>query len=191
MRKFILVLGVVCVLLLAGCAGGKTDDIDTGTTSVTDETLANMENFLHDGETYSSELFVGMADTYEGTLDGERRQNYVFDLRSKENYDKGHIVGAINVKFDPKDAESFIERIPDDWSVYIIGDNDAEAKMMRDCLKEIDEHLFVYIIEGGYDELSKADGIEKYITTVPGDFTDFTRTEAEKKFDEIVNNKAE
>ena len=57
---------------------------------------------------------------------------------------------------------------------------------MRNSLKAIDEQLDVFVIEGGYDALSKAEGIEKFITTIPGEFADFTRTEAAKEFDELV-----
>ncbi len=186
MKRILLVLGIVFALMLAGCGVSEQTEVDNPDTKAHDEMMENQAKFLHDGETYTPELFVEMADTYEGTLDGEGQQDYVFDLRSKEDYDKGHIIGSVNVEFDPKDAESFIERIPSDWSVYIIGDDDAEAKVMRDSLKAIDEHLYIYVIEGGYEALSKAEGIEKYITIIPGEFADFTRTEAAKKHDELV-----
>ena len=147
----------------------------------------NMEKFLHDGDTYTAELFVEMADTYEGVLDGEDRQRYVFDLRSKEDYDSGHIVGAINI--DPKtaDFDAIIEKTPSDYSVYVIGNTDEEAKTFVANLKATDEEkLFAYAIVGGYEALEKADGIDKYISTEPGDFSDFTRTQAAKEFDELV-----
>ena len=186
MKKVLLVLGIICAMMLAGCGAEKTPKVENSDTEAHNEVMANQEKFMHGGETYTPELFVEMANTYEGTLDGEGQQDYVFDLRSKENYDKGHIVGAVNIEFNPEDAESVIEKIPSDWSVYIIGDDDTEAKTMRNSLKAIDEQLDVYVIEGGYDALSKAEGIEKFITTVPGEFADFTRTEAAKEFDELV-----
>ena len=180
MKKLALILAVVMMFAFAGCTSNENDVANSG-----NEVKENQEKFLHDGDTYSAELFVEFANTYEGILDGEGQQVYVFDLRSKEEYDNGHIIGSVNVEFTPEDAESFIERIPSDWNVYIIGDED-EAKVMHDSLKALDEKQFVYIVEGGYEALSKVDGIEPYITKTAGEWKDFTRTEAEEKLDKIT-----
>ena len=145
-----------------------------------------MEKFLHDGDTYTAELFVEMADTYEGVLEGEDRQRYVFDLRSKEEYDAGHIVGAINIDLKTADFDAIIEKTPSDYSVYVIGNTDEEARTFVANLKAADEEkLFAYAIVGGYEALEKAEGIDKYISTEPGDFSDFIRSEAAKKFEEL------
>ena len=182
MRKIALLLAVIMMFAFVGCTSNENQ--------VEDETMANMEKFLHGGDTYTAKLFVEMADTYEGRLDGEEQQSYVFDLRSKDDYDKGHIIGSINMEFNIDEAESLIEKIPSDWTVFIIADNDEEAKALASKLKEFDEQLFVYTIEGGYEALADADGIEKYITTEPGEFADFTRTESKEKFDKVVNSVA-
>lgn len=189
MKKLALVLAVVMMITLVGCASKENPPVDNQKEISTENDIQkNMKKFLHDGDTYTAELFVEMADVYDGTLFGDRQQTYVFDLRSKEEYDKGHIVGSINVDFTSDMAEELIEKIPSDYSVYVIGETDEDAKEMALKLKEVDEQLFVYIIEGGYDALLKVDGIDKYISTEPGDFGDFTRTEAEKKFNEIVES---
>ena len=94
MKKVLLILGIICAMMLAGCGAEKTPKVENPDTEAHDEVMANQEKFMHGGETYTPELFVEMANTYEGTLDGEGQQDYVFDLRSKEDYDKGHIVGA-------------------------------------------------------------------------------------------------
>ena len=186
MRKILLVLGIICALMLVGCGGQEQTENENPDTKAHDEMMANQEKFLHDGDTYTAELFVEMADTYEGVLEGEDRQRYVFDLRSKEEYDAGHIVGAINI--DPKtaDFDAIIEKTPSDYSVYVIGNTDEEAKTFVANLKAADEEkLFAYAIVGGYEALEKAEGIDKYISTEPGDFIDFTRSEAAKKFEEL------
>lgn len=113
------------------------------------------------------------------------QQSYVLDLRSKEKYDKDHIVGAVNIEYGLSNTEELIEKIPSDWSVYIIADNDEEGAALAASLKEYDEYLFVYTITGGYEALLDAEGIEKYITTIPGEFNKFTRTEAREKFEAI------
>ena len=41
------------------------------------------------------------------------------------------------------------------------------------------------LTQQGYEALEKAEGIDKYISTEPGDFSDFTRSEAAKKFEEL------
>ena len=187
MKKVLLILGIICAMMLAGCTGEQVDDVDTGKTSITDEVQSNMEKFMHDGETYTPELFVEMANTYEGTLAGENQQDYVFDLRSKEDYDKGHIVGAINIDPEILDFEAIIEKTPSDYCVYVIGNTDEEAKDFVAGLKAADEEkLFAYAIVGGYEALLDVEGIDKYISTEPGDFSDFTRTQAAKEFDELV-----
>ena len=186
MRKILLVLGIICALMLAGCGGQEQTAVENPDTKAHEEMMANQEKFLHDGDTYTAELFVEMADTYEGVLEGEDRQRYVFDLRRKEEYDAGHIVEAINIDPTTADFDAIIEKTPSDYSVYVIGNTDEEAKTFVANLKAADEEkLFAYAIVGGYEALEKAEGIDKYISTEPGDFSDFTRTEAAKKFEEL------
>ena len=187
MRKLALLLALTMVVSFAGCSSNKNgvakkqNEIRTE-----DQVEKNMEKFLHDGDTYTAELFVEMADTYEGVLEGEDRQRYVFDLRSKEEYDAGHIVGAINIDLKTADFDAIIEKTPSDYSVYVIGNTDEEARTFVANLKAADEEkLFAYAIVGGYEALEKAEGIDKYISTEPGDFSDFTRAEAAKKFEEL------
>lgn len=191
MRKLALILAVIMMFAFAGCTSNENqvednqNEVGAGN-QAEDETMANMEKFLHDGDTYTAELFVEMADTYDGRLDGEGQQSYVFDLRSKEDYDTGHIIGAINIDPEAADFDAIIEKTPSDYSVYVIGKTDEEAKAFVASLKAADEEkLFAYAIIGGYEVLKQAEGIDKYISTEPGDFSDFTRTEAAKKFDEI------
>lgn len=191
MRKLALILAVIMMFAFAGCTSNENqvednqNEVGTGNL-VEDETMANMEKFLHDGDIYTAELFVEMADTYEGRLDGEGQQSYVFDLRSKEDYDTGHIIGAINIDPETADFDAIIEKTPSDYSVYVIGKTDEEAKAFVASLKAADEEkLFVYAIVGGYEALKQAEGSDKYITTEPGDFDEFTRTEAARKFDEL------
>ena len=189
MKKTIGVIILAMVLLLAGCGVQEQTEVENPETKAHEEMMANQEKFLHDGDTYTAELFVEMANTYEGVLEGEDRQRYVFDLRSKEEYDAGHIVEAINIDPATADFDAIIEKTPSDYSVYVIGNADEEAKTFVANLKAADEEkLFVYAIIGGYEALQEVEGIDKYISTEPGDFSDFTRTEAAKKFDEIVNS---
>lgn len=186
MKKILLVLGIICALMLAGCGAEEQPKVENPDTKAHDEMMANQEKFLHDGDTYTAELFVEMADTYEGVLAGEDRQRYVFDLRSKEAYDAGHIVEAINIDPTTADFDAIIEKTPSDYCVYVIGNTDEEAKDFVANLKAADEEkLFAYAIVGGYEALEQAEGIDKYISTEPGDFSDFTRTEAAKKFEEL------
>ena len=90
MKKLALILAVVMMFAFAGCTSNENDVANSG-----NEVKENQEKFLHDGDTYSAELFVDFANTYEGILDGEGQQVYVFDLRSKEEYDNGHIIGSV------------------------------------------------------------------------------------------------
>lgn len=187
MRKLALLLALTMVVSFAGCSSNKNGvEKKQNEIRTEDQVEKNMEKFLHDGDTYTAELFVEMADTYEGVLEGEDRQRYVFDLRSKEEYDAGHIVGAINIDLKTADFDAIIEKTPSDYSVYVIGNTDEEAKTFVANLKAADEEkLFAYAIVGGYEALEKAEGIDKYISTEPGDFSDFTRSEAAKKFEEL------
>jgi len=192
MKKIILILGVVLMLVLAGCCVSEQTEVDNPDTNAHDEMMANQAKFLHDGDTYTAELFVEMANTYEDGLEGENRQRYVFDLRDKADYDAGHIVEAISIDPETADFDAIIEKTPSDYSVYVVGKTDEEAKDFVANLKAADEErLFAYAILGGYEALEQVEGFEKYVSTEPGDFSDFTRTEAEKKFNEIVDKTAE
>lgn len=187
MKKVLLILGMVLALALAGCGVSEQTEVDNPDTEAHDEMMENQAKFLHDGDTYTAELFVEMADTYEGVLAGEERQRYVFDLRDKADYNAGHIVGAINIDPETADFEAILEKTPSDYSVYVVGKTDEEAKEFVANLKSADEEkLFAYAILGGYEALEQTEGFDKYVSTKPGDFSDFTRTEAAKEFDELV-----
>ena len=189
MKKICLILAVTMALAVAGCSSEKTTIVyNQNKSEIEEEHMKMMEKFMHNGDTYTPELFVEMADYYEGILSGEGQQVYIFDLRSKEEYNKGHIEGSINITFLPEEAEKIIERIPDDYDIYIIGKTDEEAKAMAASLKALDEFQYIYTIEGGYEALINTDGIDKYITTEPEAFSDFTRTKAAKKFEALVES---
>lgn len=187
MKKVLLILGIVFAMMLAGCGANEQTEVENPDTKAHDEMMANQAKFLHDGDTYTAELFVEMADTYEGVLEGEDRQRYVFDLRDKSDYDAGHIVEAISIDPLTADFDAIIEKTPSDYTVYVVGKTDEEAKEFVANLKAADEEkIFAYAILGGYEALEQAEGIDKYISTEPGDFSDFTRTQAAKEFDELV-----
>ncbi len=183
-KKVLLILGIAVVMLLLGYLG----DFVVSFPSPEEERWLNMKKFFYDGDTYTAKLFVKMADTYGGILSGEDQQTYIFDLRSKEAYDAGHIEGAINIDAEKADLEYIIDRIPTDYTIYVIGETDEEAKAFITRLKEADEEEYsLYAIIGGYEELRETRGIKKYITTRPGCFGDFSRTGATKKFKELLS----
>ena len=189
MKNLALFLAVIMIAALVGCDLNRNPTVDKQNEISTENDIQkNVKKFFHDGDTYTAELFVEMAEVYEGILSGDRQQTYVFDLRSKEEYDKGHIVGSINIDFIPDMAKELIERIPSDYSVYAIAETDKEAREMASKLKEVDKQLLIYVIKGGYDALLKVDTIDKYISTEPGNFGDFTKTEAEEKFNALVES---
>ena len=67
MRKLALVLTLAVAIMLGGCAATKDSSVETKNNNrIEDEITANMEKFLHDGDTYTAKLFVEMADEYEG-----------------------------------------------------------------------------------------------------------------------------
>lgn len=188
MKKISLILALVLMLtFVSGCK--ETENVELNNESIEETDLNNGDKFFPDNEIYTPELFVEMADTYSGILEGSSQQAYVFDLRNKEAYDKEHICGAINIQPELVVFEDLIDTIPSDWSVYVIANNDSEAEKFVSKLKEKDELLFVYYIEGGYEALSEVDGIEKYITSNPGTFTDFSRKKAEAEFQKNTEEK--
>ena len=84
MKKLALILEMIMMVTVAGCASKENPQVDNQNEISTENDIQkNMEKFLHDGDTYTAELFVEMADVYDGTLSGEKQQTYVFDLRNK------------------------------------------------------------------------------------------------------------
>lgn len=154
MKKLLIILSLL-TLVFSGCMNSATTD------KKNIDTVSNPnDKFFPEGLYFTVELFYEYASIDENILNpDETGQTYIFDLRNEEEYDKGHIYGAINMSVE--ECEKVQKDLFTDLHVFFIGGD--EAKMLAEKYRIT--HNASYAIEGGYDALLKTEGIEKYITT--------------------------
>ncbi|MBR0277769.1 MAG: rhodanese-like domain-containing protein [Clostridia bacterium] len=155
-RKWIgLILVAFILVLTAGC-GNKT----TGK----EEQLSYMKKFFPESNEYNEEniKFHFGEEFKNGVMD----QTILIDTRSPEEYEKGHICGAVNAVLDKEFAMKLLKDAPDDSHVLIYGnENDIENnKKFAELLRDI-RWAGAYHFTVSYDELAKLDWMQQYIET--------------------------
>ena len=108
----------------------------------------------------------------ERSLLGKHSAATWVDARTREDYDTGHIPGAISLPFERVTAEHFIVKDKPIVIVYGADFNDARANGMSKRLKELLEGHDIRTLDGGVrawtaagNELERSDGAT--VTTSP------------------------
>ena len=155
MKKLFTIILMV-LFIFSGCAFQENSNVENNAT----EEKSDSNKFFPEGLYFTADLFREYALIDDEILNPDKTgQTYIFDLRSEEEYNKGHIYGAINIT--PEECEKVQKDLFTDLHVFFIGGD--EAKMLAEKYRIT--HNASYAIEGGYDALLKTEGIEKYITT--------------------------
>ena len=155
-RKLIgLILVAIVLALTAGC-GSKT----TGE----DEQIKYMNRFFPESNEYNEELIKFHLD--ERADNGLVKQTILIDTRSPEEYEKGHICGAVNAVLNKEFAIALLKDAPTDSHILIYGnDNDIENnKKFAELLRDI-RWAGAYHFTVSYDELAQLDWMQDYIET--------------------------
>ena len=150
MKKF-LILVMAFSVLLTGCNIVKTTKKD------------EQNKYFPEGTFFSADLFVEFTEEFDDILVPEKGQANIIDLRSEEEYNAGHLVGAVNISANVDVETELVPKLYDDHWIFIVGD-ETEANKIAKELRGYDR-IAAYAIEGGYEALIQKKQLEKYITT--------------------------
>ena len=110
---------------------------------------------------YPSDKHVVSVERFLEIL-GSEEKNCVIDLRSAEDYAKGHIEGAVNIPYGTAVADA-LEQIPNDVPVYVYCYSGQTASQTVALLNLAGKNA--YNVSGGFDKgISKAENTAKFLT---------------------------
>lgn len=138
---------------------------EVGTLSVEEKAKAYFANFPADKHVVSA------ADFLEKVAAGEAI--CVLDIRSAEDYDKGHIKTAINVPYGADVAEA-LEQIPDDVPVMVYCYSGQTASQTIALLNLAGKNA--YNVSGGFTGISKEEAAKELTTKKANTFGEETYT---------------
>lgn len=121
LKKLLVIL--LCILMatmsFTACGGGNEEaaapaeetPVASETNVVEEAALAYFANFPADKHVISPADFFAKIDAGE--------EMFIIDIRTPEDYAKGHIKGAVNLPFGNQSIAQNLEIIPDDVPVYV------------------------------------------------------------------------
>ncbi len=128
------------------------------TNVVEEAALAYFANFPADKHVISPADFFAKIDAGE--------EMFILDIRSGDDYAKGHITGAVNMPFGNESIAKNIELIPDDVPVYVYCYTGQTASQTIAVLNVAGKPA--YNVQSGFVRgISVEPGFEKYISTDP------------------------
>ena len=152
---FGLILVFFIIILTTGCGSKKMTD---------EERISYMKRFYPVSNEYDEDdIKFHFTELYDnGTIE----QTILIDTRSKEEYEKGHLCGAVNAVLDKDFAMELLKHGPDDDHVLIYGnESDMENnKKFAELLRDI-RWVGAYHITIPYNKLVTIDWMKKYIET--------------------------
>ena len=111
---------------------------------------------------------VSVADFLKATEEAEEGKVMILDIRSAEDYAKGHVKGAINLPYGV-DVAKALEKIPTDIPVYVYCYSGQTASQTMFLLRLAGKQAVN--VSGGFDKgISKAENAEEYLTTEAAEF---------------------
>ena len=111
---------------------------------------------------------VSAADFLKATEQAEEGKMMILDIRSAEDYAKGHVRGAINLPYGV-DVAKALEKIPTDIPVYVYCYSGQTASQTMFLLRLAGKQAVN--VSGGFDKgISKEENAEEYLTTEAAEF---------------------
>ncbi len=111
---------------------------------------------------------VSAADFLKATEQAEEGKMMILDIRSAEDYAKGHVKGAINLPYGV-DVAKALEKIPTDIPVYVYCYSGQTASQTMFLLRLAGKQAMN--VSGGFDKgISKEENAEEYLTTEAAEF---------------------
>ena len=158
MKKFLIIALVVIMALFAGCSADETSKVNEDKT-VTSNEANDTDKFFPEDKIFTAQLLYEYMVRFEEYQDENgTQQTYIFDLRSADEYAKGHVHGAVNLS--KEECADLFNKLYTDCHVLFIGDGAEElAEKFRA------DYNAAYAVKGTYEEIEAIEGMDKYITT--------------------------
>lgn len=182
-RILALILALLLVFSLGACGGAQ----ETPAPAV-EEPVAEVVNVQDAATAFFAELpgIVIPAPDYLAKL-AAGETPYTLDIRSAEDYAKGHLVGAINAPWGTQTLAENLVNIPMDQPIYVYCYTGQTAGQTVALLKIAGYD--VYSIKFGYNlGLSKEAGVEAYIATDAAAFDTTVGTEIAPEFVAMISD---
>ena len=190
MKKLLsLVLCLVLVFSMAACgnsnAGTTTttptkapvESSQTGTTTETtpantvveDAAMGYFANFADDRN------MISIAKLLEKMVAGE--EVVILDIRRADDYNAGHLKGAVNIPYGTAIAEN-LEKIPDDVVIYVNCYSGQTSSQTVSVLRAAGK--YTVNIQGGWKAISAAEGVADFTETTANTFPEGTYAVADE-----------
>ena len=144
--------------LSAGCSADKTPKVNEEK-PVTSNEVNDTDKFFPEDKIFTAQLlYEYMVEFEEYQDENGTQQTYIFDLRSADEYAKGHVYGAVNLS--KEECADLFDKLYTDCHVLFIGEG---AEELAEKFREL--HNAAYAVQGGYEAIEAIDGMDKYITT--------------------------
>lgn len=157
-KKLLIIALVVMMVLFAGCSADETPKVNEDK-PVTSNEVNDTDKFFPEDKIFTAQLlYEYMVEFEEYQDENGTQQTYIFDLRSADEYAKGHVYGAVNLT--KEECADLFDKLYTDCHVLFIGEG---AEELAEKFREI--HNAAYAVQGGYETIEAVEGMDKYITT--------------------------
>jgi rhodanese-related sulfurtransferase len=188
MKKIFIVLPVLILLILAdaGCTGKKPENkpaapaVSVAPVKVGNESLLLLKDLEQNGDYVKSKTYPSLikASIVQESLNSKM---LVLDIRSAEQYSKGHIKGALNMKFEelPGYFESGIK--PFEYDKIILVCDDGQVSGYTSCLLRLMGYGNVYAMRWGMSSWKGSFAAEGWMKGVSGKFESAMETRVNER----------
>ena len=144
--------------LFAGCSVDEKKQVNEDK-PVTSNEVNDTDKFFPEDKIFTAQLlYEYMVEFEEYQDENGTQQTYIFDLRSADEYAKGHVYGAVNLS--KEECADLFDKLYTDCHVLFIGEG---AEELAEKFREL--HNAAYAVQGGYEAIEAIEGMDKYITT--------------------------
>ena len=158
MKKLLIIALVVMMALFAGCSVDEKKQVNEDK-PVTSNEVNDTDKFFPEDKIFTAQLlYEYMVEFEEYQDENGTQQTYIFDLRSADEYAKGHVYGAVNLS--KEECADLFDKLYTDCHVLFIGEG---AEELAEKFREL--HNAAYAVQGGYEAIEAVEGMDKYITT--------------------------
>ena len=178
MKKLLILFLTLAMMMFAGCSSNDSPEVNDEKPLTANE-MNDTDKFFPEDKVFTAQLLYEYMVRFEEYQDENgTQQTYIFDLRSADEYAKGHVHGAVNVTME--ECADYFDKLYTDCHVLFIGEGAEElAEKFR-----VDYNA-AYAVKGTYEEIEAIEGMEKYITTKEFEVIDIREVD-----DEPIESKA-